>query len=141
METTRCRASFSDLLCAVPARRPLFEKWNNLFSEKNLWNHMLFRGCSISNAVNLEHLEGKTHNCALLPNFHALFHYTTRMPLFSRISPARYKSNLTLKTPNEDTDIIVAPLQFWHILRKKPLLQVLDKSIFMVINSTFLGKF
>ena len=39
-------------------------------------------------ALNLENLEWKIHNCALLQNFPALFNYTACMPLFSRINPS-----------------------------------------------------
>ena len=48
---------------------------------------MSFRGCNIPNALNLEKLGVKIHNYVLLLEFLALFHYNTRMPLFSRISP------------------------------------------------------
>ena len=44
-------------------------------------------GCSIPNALNLEKLGVKIDNCVLLLNFIALFCYTARLPLFSRISP------------------------------------------------------
>ena len=78
---------FSYLLRAVPAHSALFEKWNNLFSRKTFKTTCRLGGCSIPNDLNLENLEGKSHNWAHCQNFPAFFHYTARMPLFSRITP------------------------------------------------------
>ena len=55
-------ASFTHLLCAIPACNALFEKKINSFSVKLFKTTCCLRGCSISNALNLEKLESRIHN-------------------------------------------------------------------------------
>ena len=61
------------LLRAVPTCSALFKKRNTFFSTKTSENTCCFRGCSIEDALNLEKWGVKTHNCALLLDFLALF--------------------------------------------------------------------
>ena len=58
------RASFSHLLHSVRTHYALFEKQNNIFSVKPFKTICHLEGCCISNALNLENLEEKTHNCS-----------------------------------------------------------------------------
>ena len=53
------------------------------------------RGCSVLNALNLKKRGIKIHNCALLLDFRAFFCYTTRTPLFSRISADKGSSPIS----------------------------------------------
>ena len=80
------RASFCHLLRAVPTDTTLFDKWNNLFTVKIFKTTCRLGGCRIPDALYLENLEGEIYNCALLLNSLAFFRYTTRIPLFSRVS-------------------------------------------------------
>ena len=80
------RASFSHLLRAVSTGTTLFDKWNNLFTVKIFKTTCRLGGCRIPDALYLENLEGEIYNCALLLNSLAFFRYTTRIPLFSRVS-------------------------------------------------------
>ena len=57
-------------------------------------------GFSIRNALNLENLEEKIQNCDLYWTLLPFFCYTTRMPLFSRISPDRRLFYWLEKFPN-----------------------------------------
>ena len=56
------------LLHEVPAHSALFEKLKSLFSTKNSQNT-----CRVLNALNLEELGVKIHNCGLSLDFLALF--------------------------------------------------------------------
>ena len=67
------RAYFNHLLRAVAARNALFAKRNTFFYTKNSKNTCRLGESSILNALNLEKWGVKTHSCALLLDFLALF--------------------------------------------------------------------
>ena len=71
----------------ISARSALFEKLNASLTTKHLENTHRFGRCSILNTLNLGKWGVRIHNCAVLLDFLALFGYTERILLFSRISP------------------------------------------------------
>ena len=81
---------FNQLLFGVHKRSVLFEKWHAFFSTKNSKNTYCSGGCMVLNALNLEKWGVKIHESVILLEFLS-FGYTTRMPLFSRISPVYKK--------------------------------------------------
>ena len=91
---------FSHLLRVVPALNALFEKQNVLFSVKPFKTKFPLGECRIPNALNLEKLRLKFHNCVLLLDFLVLFRYTVHMPLFSRISLSMANSDWIFQGDN-----------------------------------------
>ena len=107
LQKKTCRAYFSHILRGSIRMQSPFWEIKCLILYQKFQKHMLFRVCSILNALNLRKWGVKIHNCALLLDFFPFFCYTASMPLFSEIILNNCTSNACPE----------AEQYVWHILQ------------------------